>query len=149
DAAEFFGTSAPRVATGSAVSPQVQAIQRVAASERSAVTNAARALRARRPPVRPAAAAFSVAPLVRLAILVILVWYAAGWLLRIAEVRALKEAFQRGEVSDDLVNAAGQAVRARIDAALGRTPAGNAAPSPAAPAVQTRTPPTPVERQAE
>jgi protein TonB len=50
-------------------------------------------------------------------------WVAANWLMEIAEVRALKDRFQQGALSDDDVRAAADAVRARLEAVLGRAPA--------------------------
>jgi TonB family protein len=119
-----FSASRTRPSLSSAAR-RLQSLQRSATSfDPAAVARRARALQA--------APSFRIGPLVRFAVLVGLLWYAANWLLDIQEVRLLKDAFQRGAFSDAEVSAAREAVRARLDAVLGRAPA-PVAPPPVAP----------------
>src|SRR4030095_2854830 len=122
EAASFFGRPAPRLPLRPSESPQIKALRRSASSfDGSAVTNAARALRARKIPAGAIRLPFVPGTLIRLAIFAFLVWYAAGWLLQVPEVRVLKEAFQRGDVTDDVVRAAGDALAGRLKHALALT----------------------------
>lgn len=148
DVSAFSGRSIPRVSPTSQASRQLKSLQESAQSfqksvqsfqksaqsfDRTAVAEAARAIRARSAAVSSTAPqAFRVGGLIRFAVLVFLLWTAANWLLQIAEVRALKDAIQRGEYSDDIARAASDALLARLDAALGRKPpAATARPAPA------------------
>jgi TonB family protein len=100
----------------SAESPSAtwRSLQRSARSiERAAASQAVTARRAAPP--------FRLGPLIRFAIVVLLVWTAASWLLDIPEVITLKDAIQHGRLGDEEMRAAGEAVRARLDAVLGRT----------------------------
>src|SRR5207247_3942312 len=113
----FSASPVSRSCSVSATPRSLRALQRSAATsfDRTAVATAAKALRDASKAAR-AAPSFSLGPLIRLAILVSVLWVGANWLLEIAEVRALKDAIQRGEFSDDSARAAADAVRARLDA---------------------------------
>jgi TonB family protein len=87
---------------------------------------------------RSAAPAFRLGPLIRFAVVVFLVWTAASWLLDIPEIVALKEAIQHGRLGDDEVRAARDAVRARLDAVLGRTHEAKPNATPPAPPLAPR-----------
>lgn len=87
-----------------------------------------------------AATAASLMPLVRLVIVGLVLWYAARWLLTIPEVRALKDGVQQGQYSDADAQAALDALRARMDTTLGRSPATDTTPQPESPRVSRETP---------
>ena len=63
----------------------------------------------------------------------ILIWLAVNWLLDIPEVVALKTGIQHGSFNDEDLRVARDAVRARIDAVLGRTPAAKPTAPPSVP----------------
>ncbi len=137
----FSASPVSRSSSVSATSRQLRALQRSAQSiDRTAVANATK--RARKAAAATAAQPFRFVPLIKFAVFVFIVWNAVGWLLRIAEVRALKDAIQTGQVSDEVVRAAGEALRARIDAALGGTPA-PASPPPSTPVGRSQRPQQP------
>src|SRR5438552_6363952 len=101
-----------------AASAALRSLQRSASSfDRAAVRAAARST------VSVRTAPFRLGPLIKLAIFVFVIWTAFNWLMDIPEMIALKEGFQHGRLTDDEIRAAGDAVRARIDALLGRAPA--------------------------
>lgn len=123
----FSASPAPRSSSVSATPRALRALQRSATSfDRTAVSTAAKALKASNVPL-----SFPLGRLVRVTIFAILLWYAASWLLEISEVRSLKDAFQHGELTDQDLRAARDAVFARLDAVLGRTPAQVAQSRPA------------------
>jgi TonB family protein len=128
DEASFFGRPAPRLSRRPSESRHIKALQQSVPSLGSAVTDAAKRLRARKVPASTAGVPFLPGTVIKVAIVVFLVWYTAGWLLRVPEVRVLKEAFQRGEVTDDVVRAAGDALIVRLNDAFGRRPAPSGTP---------------------
>jgi TonB family protein len=62
--------------------------------------------------------AFTLGPLIRFGIFVLVLWYAGSWLLRIPEVILLKERAQAGHFSDEDLQAAKDAIGARIQTFL-------------------------------
>ena len=93
------------------------------------------------PPVR---SSFRVWPLIKLAITLWILWYAVTWLLRIPEVRALKDGVQQGQVSDTDAQAALEALRARLNESLGGAPTTENSPTGSAqPVRRTPNPPQP------
>src|SRR5262245_59508910 len=120
DEASFFGRPAPRLSLRPPESRQIKALRQSVPSLGSAVTDAANALRARKVPASTAGVPFLPGTVIKVAIVGFLVWYAAGWLLQVPEVRVLKDAFQRGDVTDDVVRAAGDALLVRLNDALGQ-----------------------------
>jgi TonB family protein len=89
----------------------------LARKARAARSTAARAT-ARATAAKQAAPAFSIVPMIRLAIFVWIVWYVGGWLLKIPEVLALKDRVVAGHFSDDDLTAARDAIGARIQTFL-------------------------------
>ena len=85
DAASFFfGRLAPRVSLPASESRQLKAVRDSAVSlKRSVVVNAGNTLRSRNVPASTARLPFLPGTLIKLAILVFLIWYAAGWLLQV------------------------------------------------------------------
>jgi TonB family protein len=128
DEASFFGRPAPRLSLRPSESRQIKALRRSTPSFGSAVTDAANAWRARKVPAGAARLPFLPGTVIKFAIFGLLAWYAAGWLLQVPEVRVLKDAFQRGDVTDEVVRAAGDALLVRLNDALGRQPVPNGPP---------------------
>jgi TonB family protein len=120
EAASFFRGFASRVPSSPEVSRQIRALQQSAQSfDRKAVADAARSLRARTTSVsKTAPQVLRLGPFFRLAVFAFLVWYAAGWLLTIPEVLVLKERVQAGHFSAADLQAARDAVGARIQTFL-------------------------------
>ena len=77
--------------------------------------------------------AIRVGGFIRFAVFVFLIWFAVNWLLDIPEVVALKVGVQHGRFNDEDVRAAQEAVLARIDEVLGRTPPAKGSATPTAP----------------
>jgi hypothetical protein len=94
--------------------PDLRAARQAARDLRTAARRAGQAVD--NPPIR-------IARLIRFIVFVLLVWWGAQWLMAIPEVVALKNAVQAGQMSDEDVKGAIDAVRARINAALGNAPA--------------------------
>lgn len=103
-------------------SAKVQTLQRSARSlQRDAMRKATAAKRA--------APALGLGKLMRFAIVVFVLWTAVNWLLEIPEIIALKDGIQHGQISDDDLRAAKEAVTGRLDAMLGRAPTPQVAPA--------------------
>jgi protein TonB len=145
DARAAFSTASPSASAQAAL----RSVQDSAKTSSAAVRSAQRSARSiKQEAARRAAAAGRGAPragigrLVRFAIVVFILWTAVNWLLEIPEVIAVKEAIQHGQLADEQLRAAQEAVSARLTAMLGGTPA----TPPAAPA-STPTAPRPAPSQ--
>src|SRR5262245_56190692 len=124
DAASFFGGFIPQVSSSSPVAEaqrQWSALKKSAQSfDRRAVADAATAFggrtarRARKAPPP----SINLAPLIKLAVFVFVVWYVAGWLRTIPEVIMLKDRLQAGHFSDADLQAARDAIGDRIQTFL-------------------------------
>ena len=79
---------------------------------------AARRVRARAATVKKAAPSFSLAPLVKFVIFALIVWNVGKWLLAIPEVLVLADRVQAGHFSDTDLQAARDAIGARIQTFL-------------------------------
>jgi TonB family protein len=115
------GFSASPVSRSSSVSATPRALrdlQRSATSlDRTALATVRKSLKAARA-AKAAAPSFTLGPLIRLAVFVGLVWYVWGWLAAIPEVVVLKDQLQAGHISDTDLQAAKDAVGARIQTFL-------------------------------
>jgi len=146
--AMFAASPVSRSSSVSATPRSLRDLQRSASSiDRTAVaTVAKKSLRAARA-AKAAAPSFTLAPLIRLALLVWLVWYVGGWLLAIPEVLVVKDQLKSGHISDADLQAAKDAVGARIQTFLGSAQDSNppravesAEKSPAVPARPAESP---------
>ena len=115
------GFSASPVSRSSSVSATPRALrdlQRSATSlDRTAVATVAKSLRAARS-AKAAVPAFTLGPLIRFGIFVVVLWYAGSWLLRIPEVLLLKERARAGHFSDEDLQVAKNAVVDRLQTFL-------------------------------
>jgi TonB family protein len=92
------------------------------------------------------ATAFRLGPLIRFAVVVFVIWTAVNWLADIPEIIALKEGVRHGRVSDEDIRVAKDAVAARLDALLGRTPASGTPRRESTPAAPRELPPAVTRR---
>ena len=140
--AGFSASPVTRSSSVSATPRSLRDLQRSATSiDRTAVATVRKSLKAARAAKAATVPSFSLAPLIRLVVFVWLVWYVWGWLAAIPEVVVLKDQLQSGHISDADLQAAKDAVGARIQTFLRNTQ------DPNPPAAAPR--PTPVERTPE
>jgi hypothetical protein len=87
-----------------------------------------RSSRAQRPPLTAPAAVGAIAGLLRLIILGVVVWYAGSALLAVPEIRALRDAFRRGDSAE--MTSAVQGVRSWLQSLLPNGSGESAVPEP-------------------
>ena len=122
DEKSFFAThavtaSSPSSTPGPSPGELLRSIQRNAQSVQPATI--ARKMQARaQARARAAMPAFTLGPLIRFGIFVLVLWYAGSWLLRIPEVLLLKDRAQSGHFSDEDLQAAKNAVVERLQTFL-------------------------------
>jgi len=141
EAVSSFGLADKSLPSTSDVSRQWRELQKSAQSvDRTAIADAARKLKARTRAAAPQTASpitFNFAPLIRFAVFVFVAWYAGRWLLTIPEVLVLKDRLQAGHFSDGDLQAARDAIGARIQTFLRNAQDPNPPPRQAQPAEAT------------
>jgi TonB family protein len=145
--AAFSASPVTRSSSVSATPRSLRELQRSAKSfDRTAIATGAKALRAARAAQAAAAPSLRLGPPIRLLIFIGLAWYVGSWLLKIPEVLLLKDRVQAGHFTDEDLQAARDAIGARIQTFLRNAQDPNPPAPPARSTQVERTPAAPAPR---